>query len=207
MLAFTAPAAQPETLDRVVASIGKGAVTQTDVEREYGFELFLQGKAIDKAPSATEFRAALDRLIGQTLLEEEMQIEAQPEDAGAESDSLTLASIQKKFATPADYQRALARLHMSEGQVQQRLKLYRDTLQFVDDRFRPQALPSESEIADYYQKSFVPEFNKSHAQPAPALPEVHDQIREIIAQQNINQLIDAWIKDLRQARGVKVFPD
>jgi hypothetical protein len=204
---FAAPSARPETLDRVVATIGNRVITQSDVEQEYGFERFLQGAVPDHEPSPAEFQAALDRLIGQKLLQEEMQNEAAPEVTTGESNDLTLASVRSKFATPAGYQKALDMLQMTQDQAQRRLEVYQRTLRFVDDRFRDQALPSESEIKEYYQSSFVPAYTRQHSPPVPTLARVHDQIMEIVTQQKINQLLAAWLKDLRQARGVKILGD
>jgi hypothetical protein len=74
----------------------------------------------------------------------------------------------------------------------------------IDRRLRPEARPEPSDVETYYQKTFVPAYLKENPGPAPALAEVQDRIREILTQQKINSLLDAWLKDLKASHQVEL---
>ena len=77
-------------------------------------------------------------------------------------------------------------------------------LRLIDQRLRPAASPSDDEVADYYRSTFVPEFQKKNGgAAAPPLSEVEGQIREILIQKRINELLDQWIEELKPTTNVR----
>jgi len=60
-----------EILDRVVASTGEVAITQSDVEREYRLERFLDGQWPAPPPDSKTLEQVGERLTEQKLLLEE----------------------------------------------------------------------------------------------------------------------------------------
>ena len=77
-------------------------------------------------------------------------------------------------------------------------------LRLIDQRLRPAASPSDDAVADYYRSTFVPEFQKKNAGARPPpLSEVEEQIREVLTQKRINELLDQWIEELKPTTDVR----
>ncbi|MEJ2006557.1 MAG: hypothetical protein P8Z30_00115 [Acidobacteriota bacterium] len=196
--------ALPETLDKVVASVGYDAITQSDVMEEYHFERFLQSETPTGTPSEAEQQDVLSRLISQKLLAGQMRTPARESKNGRKMAEETLNNIRKKFPSEAAYRSALQSLGMTEQQVLKRLEIYQRTLRMIDNRLRPAAQPEPSEVEGYYKKTFVPEYAKGHTGPPPPLDDVREQIREILVQEKMNQLLDNWLKRLKSDHRVTI---
>jgi peptidyl-prolyl cis-trans isomerase SurA len=204
---FLPAPAGAETLDSVVASVGYNAITHRDVIEECHFERFLEGKSPASEPSKEEEQAALNRLISQTLLAEQIQRPARASKNGAKNAEDTLKSVQEKFPNNQSYRAALQSLGMTEQQVLKRLEIYQRTLQMINNRLRPTALPDPNEVDDYYKKIFVPEYAKNNSGPPPSLDQVRDQIREILVEKKMNELLDDWLDRLKSTHRVTIHPD
>ena len=193
-----------ETLDRVVASVGENAITQRDVIEEYHFERFLEGKSPASEVSQEDMQAALNRLISQMLLAEQIQGPARAPRNGAKNAEETMKSVRQKFPDQQSYRAALQSLGMTEQQVLRRLEVYQRTLQMINNRLRPAAFPEPNEIDDYYKKIFVPEYAREKSGPPPALDQVREQIREILVQKKMNALLDEWLGRLKATHRVTI---
>jgi len=203
-IAFLPVLARAETLDKVVASVGYDAITQRDLTEEYHFERFLQSESPVGTPSEAEKEAVLSRLISQKLLAGQMRRPARQSENGAKMAEETLNDVRKKYLSEAAYRSALKSLGMTEQQVLKRLELYQRTLRMINNRLRPAAQPEPSEVEDYYKKTFVPEYAKDHSAPPPPLDDVREQIREILVQEKMNQLLDDWLKRLKSDHRVTI---
>lgn len=187
-----------------MASVGYDAITQRDVVEEYHFERFLQGKAPVGTPGRTEQQAVLSRLISQKLLADQMRRPERETKNGKKMAEETLKSVRAKFPTKEAYNSALQSLGMTQQQVLKRLELYQRTLRMIDNRLRQAATPDPSEVEAYYKKTFVPEFTKQHSGPPPPLEDVREQIREILTQKNMNELLSKWLQRLKTDHRVTI---
>jgi peptidyl-prolyl cis-trans isomerase SurA len=197
--------ARGETLDRVVASIGPVAITQRDVEEEYHFEQFLQGRSPTGSPDPADRKVLLNRLISQRLLAEQMGSEAAASGNAKKTAEKSLNEVRKDFPSDTEYRSALHALGMTEPQVLKRLAIYQRTLRMIDERLRPSAWPDPKEVEAYYKESFVPEYAKNHSTPPPPLADVHDEIQEILVQRKINQLLEKWLERLKSTSRVTIY--
>jgi hypothetical protein len=203
-LASPGRAQSPEVLDRVVISFGTVAITQSDAEQEYRFELFLNGKMPTGAPDPAALQKVYERLIDQRLLSREVETESGAAASLRNAALDRLAEVQTKFATPEAFQEALGSLGMDKQQVLGRLVEQERILRMIDQRLRPAAAPATSEIEAYYRETFLPEYARRKAGPAPALAEVESQIRETLVQKRIDQLLDQWLAELKSTQEVRL---
>jgi len=199
-----APCAAAETLDRVVASIGNVALTASDVEREYRFELFRNGQTPATPPDSATLERVRDRLIDQRLLAEEAEAENVERADLPRQAAETLIEVRKKYPSEEAFQSALQTLGTSEGEVLSRLEDQASVLRIIDQRLRPAAWVERTEIETYYHATFVPEYARHTVGPAPALEEVENQIREILVQRKIDQLLATWLQELKASRRVRL---
>ncbi|HEV2426177.1 MAG TPA: SurA N-terminal domain-containing protein [Terriglobia bacterium] len=194
-----------QTLDRVVAAVGNTAITASDVESEYRLELLLDGKEPDPDPGAGVLNQVRQRMIDRILLEDEVQadsIKVSPDDPAV---AARWNALQKKFPNMEAFATALKQAGMSEESLKSVLAEQESILRVIDQRLRPEAVVEPPEIEAYYHDIFVPRLAKQGNQPAPPLSEVESRIREILVQQKIDGLLDAWLKRLRARDDVRVF--
>ena len=193
-----------QTLDRVVASIGHVAITLSDVEQEYRFERFLNAQWPAPPPNSAALATARERLTYQMLLTREENPGPADKAESEKSAAEHLPALRKEYGRPEDFQRALKDLGMTETEVVARIAQQELMLRLINERLRPAASPSDDAIADYYRSTFVPEFQrKNGSAAAPPLAEVEGQIREILTQKRINELLDQWIEDLKPTTNVR----
>ena len=190
-----------------MASVEDQAITALDVINEYHFERFLEGQSPTGTPDQKEKQAVLNRLISQALLADQIQKPAGNSKNGTKNAMETLKSVREKFPSQQAYDKALQSLGMTQQQVLMRLELYQHTLQMINDRLRPAALPDPNDVDAYYQKTFLPEYKKEHSGPPPPLEKIRDQIREILVQKKMNELLDNWLDRLKSAHRVTIHSD
>ena len=193
------------TLDRVVASIGESAVTQSDVEREYRLERFLDGEWPPPVPDAKSLDQVRERLTYQKLLLEEETQDLSHDPALEKTAAEELAGVHKRFPSEQDYQAALRSLHMDEKQVFAALIDQQRILRVIEERLRPEAAPGMPEVETYYRDVFTPDYQRTHETPVPPLAEVQGEIQEILVQKKIDQLLSDWLEELRPSRRVRFY--
>jgi hypothetical protein len=193
-----------QILDRVVASIGHAAITASDVEQEYRFERFLDAQWPAPSPSSADLAGARERLTYQILLTREENPGPADKTGSEAAAAERLAALRKEFVHPEDFQRALKDLGMTETEALARIAQQELMLRLIDQRLRPEASPSEQEVADYYHSTYLPEFQKKNGDAkAPPLSEEEGQIREVLIQKRINELLDQWIEELKPTTNVR----
>jgi len=149
-------------------------------------------------------RQARERLTNQIVLTQEENPRPTDRAESEKSAALRLDALRKQYVHPEDYQQALKDLGMTEAEVAARVAQEELMLRLIDQRLRPAASPSDEEVADYYRSTFVPTFQKKNGgATAPPLSEVADQIREVLTQKRINELLDQWIEELKPTTNVR----
>lgn len=192
--------ASATTLDSVVASVGNTAITASDVEKEYRFERFLDAQWPPPPPDAAALDAVRQRLTYQMLLTQEENPEPAAKEASEKAAAQLLAALRKEFTRAGAFAAAMNDLGMTEPEVLARITQQELMLRLINERLRPEASPTEEDVANYYRAVFVPEFQKENGKAAaPPLAVVADQIREVLTQKRINELLDQWIDELRPA--------
>lgn len=196
--------APAETLDRVVASVGNVAITNSEVEGEHRLELFLKGSAAAGVPDAAEFERVRDRMIEQKLLGDEAETEGVDRSDIMEAAKQSFGDVRRQYPSDEAYQTALRALGATEEKVLDRLQVQVLTLRLIDQRLRPAAWVERPEIEAYYTGTFVPEFRRQNAGPVPPVDEVEPQIREILVQMKVDQLLANWLTELKAGRRVRI---
>src|SRR5579863_3832594 len=95
-LAADAPSRAGEVIDRIVATVNGHIILQSDWNDALRYEAFVDGRTLDQLPPG-EYKAALDRLIDQELLQEQMRASDFPH-AGDEEVSARIFEIRKQYS-------------------------------------------------------------------------------------------------------------
>jgi hypothetical protein len=193
-----------ESLDRIVATVGRHAILRSDVEEEARFAALLGGKSGEI--TIEEKLAALDRLVDRALIDD--QISALGVVAVSnEAIKARVEEIRKQIPgaeTASGWQQLLSRYGLTEDAVEQHVSSEVQTFRFIDMRFRSEVRVGPKSIQTYYDTVFVPEMKRKNVAPPP-LAQVQDQIEQILREQRENNLIADWLKSLRTQSRIQTF--
>jgi peptidyl-prolyl cis-trans isomerase SurA len=184
-----------QVVDRVVANINGHVVLQSDWEQEVAFEAFANGRDPESFTSA-ERHAALDRLIDQELLREQVR-PSQP--APAEQVAARVAEVRKLHpdcATDDVWHATLQRYGLTQSALEKRLSDQIQLMKLVEDRLRPAIQIDQRAVETYYHDQLLPEMKKAGNSATP-LTEVFGRIKSLLAEKKMNELLTGWLASLR----------
>lgn len=182
-------------VDRVVANVNGHVVLQSDWEEEVSFEAFEDGK--DPASfTEAERRAALDRLIDQELLREQVR-PSQPAPADQVAERVAeVRKLQPNASTDAGWRAALQHCGLTQRELETRLSNQIQLMKLVEDRLRPSIQIDQQAVESYYREQLLPQLKKAGAQAKP-LTEVYGRIKTLLAEKKLNELLTGWLANLR----------
>jgi hypothetical protein len=184
-----------EVVDRVVANVNNHALLQSDWEEEMAFEGFLDLRDPNSFSKA-ERSAALDRLIDQELLREQLRPgQAVP----GEQIAARVGEVRKlhpECSTDDSWRSALQRYGLSQASLEKRLGEQLLLVKLVDDRLRPSVQIDQSAVEAYYRDQLLPEMTRAGNGAAP-LAEVSGKIKDLLAEKKMNELLSGWLASLR----------
>lgn len=205
VLLLVATARSGEVIDRIVAVVNRGVVLQSDVDIALRYEAFLDGRSLASV-TGQDYNKALERLIDQELLRQEMG------DALVISDdevNARLAEIRAEIPgarSDADWKSRLDRYGLGQADLEERVRVQLELWHFVELRLKPNVRVDDSAIASYYRDEFLPKLREAGAKDVP-LSEVSTRIRQILVERHVDQMLSAWLHNLRDQSDVHTEPD
>ncbi|HEX5235146.1 MAG TPA: SurA N-terminal domain-containing protein [Silvibacterium sp.] len=203
--AQSAPA--PVVLDRVIAVINHDVLLQSDVDEEMHLATLepFQHKDNDTRQNA------MRRLINRDLILQQMNDQQVKSDISDAQVRQSLDEVRANLPacakydcrTAAGWKAFLAANDLTEQEVNDHWKQRLAVLHFIDVRFRMGIRIPQANIADYYAKSVVPVFSRQHQAP-PSLKSVSGRIQEVLLQQQVNGMMQDWLKSLRDEGSVRI---
>src|SRR5579863_9688583 len=203
LLAASSASRAADVLDRIVATVNGHIILQSDWDDALRYQAFEDGRTLDQLPPV-EHKAALDRLIDQELLREQMH----SSDFQHASDQEVGRRIQEvrgqyqEAATPQGWQALLSRRGLTEDELKQHVSQQLDMMRLVDARLRPNVSIDSKSIESYYNQQLLPQLRQSGAKEVP-LAEVTPKIKELLTQQQMNQMLLAWLQNLRSGSEIR----
>jgi len=192
-----------DVIDRIVATVNGRCILQSDWEDAVRYDALVGGRPLDHI-TFEDRKAALDRLIDQELLREQVRASDLPESF---SEELTrrIEEIRKQYPgaeTEAGWGATLARYGLTFDDLKKRLALQFDLMGLVDARLRPAIEIDSKSVESYYNQELLPQLRQAGAQDVP-LAEVTPKIKELLTQQKMNQLLTAWLQNLRSGSEIR----
>ncbi len=199
----------PQLLDRVVAVINGDVILSSDVQEEENFAPFEPYSVPGGRFTPLE---AMEHIVNRTLILQQMKeqrMTTAPSDADVAAQIAELrkqipACAQYHCETEAGWQTFLAAQGFTQAELEARWKQRMQILQFIQMRFRSGIRISPAEIADYYNKQLVPQFQARKTTPPP-LKTISNRIDEVLLQQHVNVLLNDWLKSLKDAGNVSIL--
>jgi len=198
---LTASSAAGPIVDRVVASVNGHVVLQSDWEDEVAFEALADGRAPDSF-TAAERTAALDRLIDQELLREQVRPSLPaPADQVAERVA-EIRKLQPDATTDDGWGATLKRSGLTQSALEKRLSDEIQLMKMVNDRLRPSVQIDQKAVEAYYQDELLPKLKQAGGKAKP-LTEVYGRIKTLLAEQKLNELLTGWLASLRSGSHIR----
>jgi hypothetical protein len=203
LLASTPGLRAGEVLDRLVATINGHAVLASDWDDEVRYESFMSGRPLE-AVTSEDRKAALDRLIDQELLREQMR-SSDFKPVSSDEIEKQWDSVRAEYARDhesSSWSAALDSYGLTDAVAKDRIAVELNQLRFVDAHLRPLVQVDSAEIETYYNEQIVPKFP---ANKAPRLEDARRKIRELLVQQKIDQQLKSWLDTLRSQARINVL--
>lgn len=205
----SAQTAAAVSLDSVVAVVNGQAILSSDLDDE--IQLSVLDSTPDAAGKLTRQRA-LEELISRALIQQQIRQEdlasIQPSDAevAARIEEIRKelpACVRAHCSTDDGWKAFLAAHGLTQYRVQAYLRNRMEILQFIEQRFRQGIQIGEEQIETYYHDTLVPEYPAGAS--VPPLHEVSSRIQEILLEQQVNELFDNWLDNLRAQGDVEIL--
>ena len=196
-----------EIIERVVATVNRRPILQSDWDEEVRYEAFVNRRSLSSVTVADR-KAALEHLIDQELLRQQIKEDEaegifQPSAPNLEK---RLQEIRKQYSgaeKPAVWQADLQRYGLRQEDLARHVMLQARLERLIDARLRPNIHISHSSIESYYQQQLLPELRKAGVKDVP-LVEVSPKIEELLTQRRMNELLAAWLHDLRSQSDIRM---
>jgi peptidyl-prolyl cis-trans isomerase SurA len=203
------PEGKPVVLDHVVAVINGSVILQSDVNEEMAYAV-LQPFGLYGAADTPQ--RALQRLIDRALILQQMetaQTMTPPAPAEVQQSINQLRELIPECAhyqckTEAGWHAFLQAKGLTEQEVRARWSQRLLLLSFIQSRFGAGVRITPAEIADYYNKTLVPQFQGKTVKP-PTLAAVSPRIQEILLQQRVSSLLLDWLQSLKNEGSVSIL--
>lgn len=202
-LALALSSISAEVIDRIVATVNGHIILQSDWEDALRYEAFSSGHGLDHL-TADDRKAALDHLIDQELLREQLRA-PDSRHASLEDVAQRIAEIRKQYPkgeSETGWHDLLESYGLSEEDLKNRVAAQIDLMSLVDSRLRPAVNIDNKSIESYYQEELLPQLHQSGGQSVP-LAEVSGRIKELLTQKKITQLLTAWLQNLRAGSQIR----
>jgi hypothetical protein len=202
-------AANPVVLDSVVAVANKHAILSSDIDDEIRLSV-LDPNLIGEG--ALTRQQALDQLISRALIEQQIRqediesIEPSQDEVNARLAQIRQqlpACVHQNCATEAGWKLFLAAHGLTSERVESYLRYRLEILSFIEQRFRQGIQVSPQQIDEYYHQPLVPQYKPGET--IPPLDQVAPRIQEILLEQQVNVLFDAWLTNLRGQGDVEIL--
>jgi parvulin-like peptidyl-prolyl isomerase len=203
LLTVVSSAVAGEVIDGVVATVNRQPLFQSDWEEAICFEAFMQQKPIAQVSQA-ERAKALQRLIDRQLLEAQMGGETflAPSQEDVDKDIAKLRAQLSNGGDDGSWQKSLAAYGLTPDTLKEHLRTEVRVMNLVEVRLRPNVHIQPEEVEAYYERQLLPDLQKTGSKVVP-LNEAEPRIRELLTQQRMDELLDAWLHNLRQQAEIK----
>jgi hypothetical protein len=198
LLTAVRPVFAGEIIDGIVATVNRQALLRSDWNEAVCFEAFMEQKPLTAVTESDRVRA-LQRLIDRQLLKAQMgdAESMQPSEDELRQDVAKLRAQVPHGNDDESWRQLLASYGLSQAAVEEHLRTEFQVMNFVDVRLRPTVHIQGDEVEAYYQNQLLPDLQKNGGKAVP-LTEVEPRIRELLTQQRMDELLDAWLHNLRQ---------
>lgn len=189
-----AAAANAEIIDRIAVTVGDGVITVSDIDRHIRLSAMFSGEKPDL--SVENRREHAEKLVEQLLMQREMKSGIGME-MPEEPDPQFSAILKARYPTDEAYAKALLDYDVTHEAVRGYLLWLTMVNRFIDVRFRPGVHLREPELRDYYENTWIQEYQRNHGGKAPPLEEARAEVEDAMLADRANHALDRWLGEMR----------
>ena len=188
------------TVDRIAAVIDQQVITVSEVSQMVEIRFFprVAGQSEDD-----HRRAILDRLIAQALRLRDVE-RFGAADVSADQIEARVQEIQGRFASPAEFEAALARTELTLDELRALIRRQLQVDAYIQERFAPLVFVANEDIETYYRGPWT-EQRRERGLPVGSLADARDEIRTLLRANRLNEEIERWTSRLRLRANVDVY--
>lgn len=194
--------AQGILIDRIAIVVGQSIIKDSDIDREVRLTEFLNHEPLQVGLAQRKKAAA--QLVDQVFLRAEIRAGSYPYASQQESTRQLESLVSQRFHTQADFDRELEKYGLDEATLQTEFRWQLTVLSFVDERFKPAVVVSDSAVDAYYRQH-VTALRKAH--PKDSVEGLHSAVREILTEQEVNRLFFSLLDDHRKSAKINFHED
>jgi hypothetical protein len=187
-----------EVIDGVIATVNRKPLLQSDWDDAVRFEAFMQQKPLARVTEADR-AGALQRLLDRRMLEIQMP-DANYLAPSREEIRADLARLRAQIPAANDepgWEKIIAAYGFSQREIEANVRREMQMMNFIEVRLRPNVHVQAEEVEAYYRTQVLPDMEKAGVKVV-TLQEVSPKIHELLVQQRMDELLDAWLHNLRQ---------
>ena len=192
-----------EVLDGIAVTVNGHVILLSDWRDEVRYECFVTGRTLQGVTSQDR-KGALDRLIDQELLREQMGT-SELRSASPEEVEKQIGDVKNDYARDHGAQpwsAALVSHHLTEADIKNHIALELSQLRLVDAHLRPSIQVDPAAIEAYYRDHLAPQ---APGGQQISLKEATPKIRELLTQEKMNQLLSSWLESLHSQAQIRMF--
>jgi hypothetical protein len=190
-----------EIIDRLAIAVGNQVITELQIDEELRVTAMLNHKPIVR--SLEERRDASDRLVEQLLIKQEMDLSRYPLPGSADVDKY-LQQIIDSNGGAAQFAKTLSSFSLTMETMRRHLELQLMELRFIDFRFRPDAVVSDSDVEAAYQRQVVA-WKESHNGEPPNFEVSREPLRAMLAEEHTDAALNTWLGESRKRVDIIYF--
>jgi hypothetical protein len=187
-----------EVIDGVIATVDRKPILQSEWDDAVRYEAFMQQKPL-RAVTEADRVSALERMIDRRLLESQMFDRSRFAPSRDEVRT-SLAKLREQIPGAKNdqaWQKMLSAYGLKDRDIEAGLRSETQMMNFIEVRLRPSVHVQPEEVEAYYRAQVLPDMEQVGVKLV-TLQELEPRIREVLVQRRIDQLLDAWLHNLRQ---------
>ncbi len=198
---FGAVMARAAVIDRLAVAVSNQIITELQIDEELRVTAMLNRKPVVR--SLEERRDAADRLVEQLLIKQEMDLSRYPLPGSADVDKY-LQQIVDSSGGSADFDKMLASYNLTLETMRRHLELQLMELRFIDFRFRPDTVVSDSDVEAAYRRQ-VAGGNASHSGPPLTFEASREGLRAVLVEEQTDAAMNTWLGESRKRVNIVYF--
>ena len=200
LLALVAVPASAVTVDRVAAVIDRQVITVSEIGQMVQIRFFPR-KA---GQNDDDYRHdVLENLIAQALRYRDVE-RVGAQDIPKDTIEARLQEIERRFASPAEFEAAVARAELTVDEVRTLIKRQLQVEAYIQERFVPVIFVPNEEIETYYRTTWTQQ-SRERGLPILPLTDVREEIRALLRSGRLQEEIERWTSQLRLHANVDVY--
>ena len=188
-------AARAEIVDRIVATVGRAVITDSQVRRSLRASAMLARAPLNESQAVWE--EARNRMIEQALVKEEIRISrypvAQPDEV-----RVALEQVRAQLGGDTAYVNSLREYRLTEDDLLKDLGWRISFARFLAYRFRPAVQITDEALLAFYA-NWTPEGAK------PAFEAARERVEASYTESEAARFLDQWLRETRQQTRIETF--